>query len=154
MKNTINEAMKQDFASHEVLGRVLFGVAFLVLGLYSILNAKMFASNAPSFVPEVLAPLLTIAVGAVFAGGGFAIATGKAVARGAIAIAIVWALMAIFANLFSAYFDVREFFFAVAFIGAALTLKAQAEKRGMVEHAALLDSHKSTHTQDSHNRHH
>lgn len=127
MKETINKAMKQDFSSHAVLGRVLFGVSFLILGLYSVLNAKMFASNAPGFVPDMLAPLLVMAVGVVFVIAGFGIATGKAVARGSVAIAVVWTLVAVFTNLLSSYFDVREFFIALAFIGASLTLKASVE---------------------------
>jgi len=147
MKEIMNEAMKQDFSSHAVLGRVLFGVSFLILGIYSILNAKMFASNAPNFVPDMLGPLLVIVVGCVFIGGGFGIATGKAVGRGAMAIALVWAGMAIFANLLSSYFDVREFFIALAFIGASFILKAQAETVG---HSASQPSVKREDSDDAH----
>ncbi|MFT5849443.1 MAG: drug/metabolite transporter (DMT)-like permease [Patiriisocius sp.] len=127
MKDVINEAMKQDFSATVVQGRVLFGISFLALGVYSILNAKMWASWAPSFVPDMLSPLLVVLVGCVFAGAGFGIATNKAVARNATAIALVWLSMAIFANIFSQYFDVREFFVAIAMVGASLVIKAQAE---------------------------
>ena len=126
MKETINDAMKQDFSSHAVLGRVLFGISFFLLGLYSILNAKMFATTAPSFVPDIIAPILVIVVGGTFAVAGFGIAVGKRVSHAAVAIALVWATMAIFTNLLSSYFDVREFFIALAFIGAALMLKEQS----------------------------
>jgi len=153
MKETINEAMKQDFSSHAVLGRVLFGVSFLILGLYSVLNSQMFASNAPSFVPDMLGPLLVVGTGAIFIGAGFGIATGKAVARGSVAIAAVWAAMAIFSNALSSYFDVREFFIALAFIGAALTIKAQAESGTQTKHEPSPHDAKATYDHD-HDAHH
>jgi len=124
MKGVITKAMKQDFSSHAVLGRVLFGVAFLVLGIYSILNAKMLANNAPGYVPEILAPVLVVFVGCIFAAGGAGIATGKAIARGATGIAVVWGLIALFTNAFTMHFDVREFFLAMAIVGAALVIKS------------------------------
>ncbi len=127
MKDVINEAMKQDFGSSMVQGRVMFGISFLALGLYSILNAKSFASWAPSFVPDMLAPLLVVLVGCIFTGAGFGIAVNKAVSRSATAIALVWLAMAIFSNVMSSYFDVREFFVAMAMIGAALMIKSHAE---------------------------
>lgn len=128
MKDLFSDVLKQDFASHAVLGRVLFGISFLILGIFSILKAKSLASSTPDFVPDMLAPVLVIVVGCVFVGAGFAIATGKAVGRGAVAIAIIWGLIAVFGNAFSSYFDVREFFVAVAFIGASLVIKSQASQ--------------------------
>lgn len=156
MKEIMSEALDQDFTSHAVLGRVFFGVSFLILGLYSILNAKMFAGNAPSFVPDMLGPVLVIATACVFIGGGFGIASGKAVGRGALAIALVWAGMAIFTNLLSSYFDVREFFIAMAFIGASLTLKAQADVGavGASRHTPTPNEKKHDGQQHHHHGHH
>jgi len=127
MKDVLNQAMQQDFSSHAVLGRVLYGVSFLVLGLYSIINAGSLDSYAPDIVPDFLAPLAVLAVGAAFVFGGFGVATGKYVARGATAIAVVWAVLAVFTNLLNAYFDVRDFFVALAFIGASMMIKSGAE---------------------------
>lgn len=126
MKDVLNQAMQQDFSSHAVLGRVLYGVSFLVLGLYSIMNAKSLDSYAPDMFPDFLAPLAVFAIGVAFVFGGFGVATGKYVARGATVIAVVWATLAVFTNLLNMYFDVREFFVALAFIGASLMIKSCA----------------------------
>lgn len=127
MKDVLTQAMQQDFSSHAVLGRVLYGVSFLVLGLYSIINAGSLDSYAPNIVPDFLASLAVLTVGAVFVFGGFGVATGKCVTRGATAIAVVWAVLAVCTNLLNTYFDVRDFFVALAFIGASMMIKSGAE---------------------------
>tara|TARA_B100000745_G_scaffold273100_1_gene201321 strand:- start:591 stop:1064 length:474 start_codon:yes stop_codon:yes gene_type:complete len=126
MKDVLNQAVGQDFSSHAVLGRVLFGVSFLVLGLYSILNIKSLASYAPGFVPDPLVPLVVLLVSVLYVAGGLGVATGMHVRRAALAIALVWVLMLV-SNILSMYFDVREFFVALAFVGASLMIKAGAE---------------------------
>lgn len=156
MKNIITQAMAQNFSSHAVFGRVLFGVAFLALGLYSILNAKMFGSYVPGFIPEILAPVITFLVGIIFTGAGFGIATGRDVARSSISIALVWIAIALFTNLFSGYFDIREFFIALGFVGASLVIKASSEGSGSAVESAKHHSEfiKPTHKeQDAHDMH-
>lgn len=127
MKKIIHEAMQQDFSSQLVLGRMLYGISFVVLGFYSVLKVQTLAGYSPSFLPDILAPVTVFLIGTIFAVGGFLVATGRAVARGASAILWAWVVMAVFNNLFSAYFDVREFFLAIALIGASLVIKTMAE---------------------------
>jgi len=127
MKKIIHEAMQQDFSSQLVLGRMLYGISFVVLGAYSVLKVQTLAGYAPSFLPDILAPVAVLLVGIIFAVGGFLVATGRAVARGASAILWLWVVLAVFNNVFSAYFDVRDFFIAIALIGSSLVIKTMAE---------------------------
>jgi len=116
-----------------------------MLGLYSIFRYADLAHYAPSFAPNFVSPFLVLVVGVTFVAGGYGIATGKAVARGATAIALVWVLMAIFSNVLSGHFDVREFFVAIAFIGASLMIKASVVENQKV---AVSEDTKATPEQE------
>ena len=122
IQQEIHATFTQDFRSKEVLGRVLFGLSFIILGLLSISQMSSLASYAPIYVP--FASLFVLIVGIVFLIAGICIAANKHVKNAAYSIAGIFALFALFLHLPNN--DMISVFQDTAFIGAALLLASLA----------------------------
>ena len=122
MQSKIHAAFTQDFRSKEVVGRVLFGLSFVMLGLLSISQMNSLASYAPIYVP--FAPLFVLIIGIDFLIAGISIAINEHVKNAAYSIAGIFVLFALFLHLPSN--NMIAIFQDTAFIGAALLIASRA----------------------------
>jgi len=118
LQHEVHSALKQDFKNHSVLGRVLFGFAFALLGLLSILQSGSLSSYAPQYVP--FATFLIIVIGILFLVSGLGIIANKEVKRACYAIIGVHVVFLLLLHLPSS--DFISIAQDVAYIGAALLI--------------------------------
>ena len=124
IQKIINSIFRQDFRDHKVLGRVLFGVAMLFIGLMNLFQISRYAGYAPDYLP--VPQLLVIGVGSILTLAGFMIFANLHTQRSAQAIVLLFISFVLIVNLpQSNMLDLAQNF---AFIGGAL-LVAQEAKR-------------------------
>ena len=107
-----------------VLGRVLFGVSILFLGLLVFFDLSSYAGYAPSYLPVPL--ILALGVGAILTFAGFAIFANLHTERAALSIALVFISFILIVNLPTG--NMLELAQNLAFVGAALLIATQAKE--------------------------
>ncbi len=120
----INNIFRQDFKNHLVLGRVLFGIAMLFLGLFNLFNISAYANYAPDYLP--LPQFFVVVVGLVLTVCGFALFANLHTERAAQAILLLFIAFILIVNLpQSNMLDLSQ---SVAFIAAALLIAQNAKQ--------------------------
>ena len=114
----VNNIFRQNFKNHRVLGRVLFGISMLFLGLLNLFNVSSFAGYAPDYLP--VPSLLVVLVGVVLTFAGFALFANVHVIRSSQLIALVFLSFIAIVNLPQG--NMLELSQNVAFTGAALLI--------------------------------
>ena len=124
IQHIINNIFRQDFREHRVLGRVLFGISMLFLGLLSLFNISSYAGYAPEYLP--LPQLLTIGVGLILTIAGFLLFANIQTLRATQAIIGLFIAFILIVNLPTG--NMLELAQNVAFLAAALLIGSQAKE--------------------------
>ena len=124
LSDVINQIFRQNFKNHRVLGRVLFGVSMMFMGLLNLFNIKAFADFAPDYLPA--ATLLVILVGIVLTLAGFGLFANLYVTRSAQTIILLFIAFILIVHLPQS--DILELAKNVAYISAALLIWHNVER--------------------------
>jgi len=118
IQSIINSIFRQDFKNTLVLGRVLFGIAMLFLGLLNLFNISSFAGYAPDYLP--VPTLLVTGVGVILTLLGFAIFANLHTEKAAKGLGLLFLAFILIVNLPQG--NMLELSQNVAFFGAALLI--------------------------------
>jgi uncharacterized membrane protein len=126
IQSIINRIFRQDFSDKVVLGRTLFGMSMLFLGLLNLFNVSSYASYAPDYLP--VPHVLVVLVGLALVVLGFMIFANCRTERASLGIIILFGAFILIMNLPTGnMFDLAQ---NITFISAALLIghNAQREK--------------------------
>lgn len=124
IQRVINNIFRQNFRDPAILGRTLFSVGLLIIGLEEVLHTSSYAADLPDYLP--MASLLTLLIGIIFAGTGFMMLANIAVKKAVRILTGLFIFLIVLAYL--PVGDVSAIVEALVFIGGALLVSVTAER--------------------------